>query len=73
MAYRVSAQTGNFSTAATTGLAGEVTKGINAAKTAVNIIKNPISGTLNALGDAAEKLQNITPEAKQALLDKFIK
>lgn len=61
-----------FGTQAATGLAGEVGKALNKAKTVVNTIKNPLQGIPNAIGSAIEKGQNITPEMKKQLLRTFI-
>lgn len=61
-----------FGTQATTGLAGEVGKAIKKAQTVAGVIRNPITGTLNVLADVVEKAQNITPEAKRQILNKFI-
>lgn len=61
-----------FGTQAATGLAGEVGKAISKAKGAVEMVRNPITGVLNAAADAIEKGQNITPEMKKQLLKTFI-
>lgn len=61
-----------FGTQAATGLAGEVGKALNKAKTVVNTIKNPLQGIPTAIGNAIEKGQNITPEMKKQLLKTFI-
>lgn len=61
-----------FGSQATTGLAGEVSKAINKAKGAVDFVRNPVRGTLNAIGDTIEKAQNITPEAKKQILKDLI-
>ena len=63
----------NFGSPAVTGLSGEVGKAIDNTKTAIGIIKHPISGTLGAVGDALEKAQGINPENKIAVLKALIK
>jgi len=61
-----------FGTQAATGLAGEVGKALNKAKSVINTIKNPMQGIPEAIGSAIEKGQNITPEMKKQLLKTFI-
>lgn len=61
-----------FGTQAATGLAGEVGKALNKAKGAVEIVRNPVTGILNAAANQIEKGQNITPEMKKQLLKAFI-
>jgi hypothetical protein len=62
-----------FGSQAATGLASEVSKGVKTAKGAIQFVRNPVEGTLNAVADQLEKVQNITPEAKKQLLMEFIK
>ena len=60
-----------FGSAATTGLAGEVKKAIDQAKKGLNVLRNPVTGTLDFAADQLEKLHNITPEAKKEILRRF--
>lgn len=62
-----------FGSEAATGLAGEVSKAINKAKTAVDVLRNPVQGGLGVVADVIEKSRNITPEAKKRILEAFIK
>lgn len=62
-----------FGTEAATGLAGEVSKAINKSMSVIEGIKNPVKGALNVAGAIAEKVQNITPDAKKQILRQFIK
>lgn len=58
-----------FGSAAATGLAGEVAKGI---KKGVEFAGNPIKGGINAAAELIEKSRGITPEAKKKLLQNFL-
>lgn len=62
-----------FGSEASTGLAGEVSKGVKAAAGVVEGIRNPVKGILNLAAHAAEKAQKISPEAKKQILKAFIK
>lgn len=62
-----------FGSEAATGLAGEVSKAINKSMQVVEGIKNPVKGALNLAGVIAEKVQNVTPDAKKQILKQFIK
>jgi hypothetical protein len=61
-----------FGSEAATGLAGEVTKGINSALKVADAVRNPISGGLDLLAKGIEKAQNISPEQKKQILRLFI-
>lgn len=61
-----------FGSEATTGLASEVAKGIKTAKTVTKVLRNPITGSMDAIADVADKLQGISPEAKKKVLEEFI-
>ena len=61
-----------FGSEAATGLASEVAKGVNAAKTGLSIMRNPIEGSLNAAADLVEKARNITPEAKKKIIQDML-
>lgn len=61
-----------FGSQAATGLAGEVSKALSTAKTAINVVRDPIKGGLNAVADIIEKARGITPEAKRKLLETFL-
>lgn len=62
-----------FGSAATTGLANEVTKGIKKAKGLAEAVRSPIKSALNATAEAIQKGQNITPEMKKDVLNRFIR
>ena len=62
-----------FGSEAATGLAGEVTKAIGKAQTAIDVVRNPLQGGLGVIANVIEKSRNITPEAKKRILEAFIK
>lgn len=62
-----------FGSEAATGLAGEVTKGINSALRVADAVRNPIKGGLDLLAKGIEKAQNISPEQKKQILKLFIR
>jgi uncharacterized membrane protein len=62
-----------FGTEAATGLAGEVSKAINKTMSVIDGVRNPITGVANLAASVAEKTQNITPQAKQNILNTLVK
>ncbi len=63
---------GMFGTQATTGLQGQVQRGVEAAGLGKDIIAHPILSTAKLAAKGIEYAQNITPEAKIAALKALI-
>jgi methylphosphotriester-DNA--protein-cysteine methyltransferase len=61
-----------FGSAAATGLASEVRKGMEAVNKGVQAFRDPIKGGANLVVDLYEKSKNISPEAKKDLLQRFL-